>query len=107
MVIFMHGVPMISNTETYKAIIIPLIKQHLPNAKIILYGSRAREDDRSGSDIDIALDNESEIDTSTMADIINVIDESILPIKFDIVDLHTVSEALKQDIKNEGVVWEK
>ncbi len=47
---------MASNTDKYKKIIVPIILKHVPQAKIILYGSRARMDESDGSDIDIALD---------------------------------------------------
>jgi hypothetical protein len=36
---------MVNNfTEDYKAIIMPIIQKHLPQTKIILYGSRVRGD---------------------------------------------------------------
>ncbi len=42
-----------SHTVKYKTILVPIITKHLPGAEIILYGSRARGDEREGSDIDI------------------------------------------------------
>ena len=91
----------------YKKIIIFIIEKYAPHAKIIIYGSRARNDNREGSDIDIALDTGSKIDTLIMSQIIGALEESNLPIPFDIVDFHAVSEDMKNKSIKEGVVWKK
>jgi len=98
---------MTSNTEKYKKLIIPIIVRYLPNAKIIIYGSRARKDDREGSDIDIALDMGKTIEDASLAAIINDLEESDLPIHFDVVDFHKVSERMQKEILKDGVVWQK
>ena len=98
---------MASNTDKYKKIIVPIILKHLPQAKIILYGSRARMDESEGSDIDIALDMGRKIEFGKISDIISDLEDSDLPIKFDVVDLHNVSERMKHEIMKDGVVCEK
>ena len=94
-----------SFTQTYKKNIVPIVLKHLPDAKIILYGSRARKDEREGSDIDIALDRGKKIDTLIMAKIIRDIEDSDLPICFDIVDFHAVSKEMQEEIIKDGVIW--
>ncbi len=96
-----------SFTEKYKKIIVSVILKYLPNAKIILYGSRARKDAREGSDIDIALDIGNKIDSDKMSNIIADLEESDLPINFDIVDFHAVSEHMQQEILKDGILWQK
>ncbi len=96
---------MASNTEKYREIIVPIILKHLPDAKIILYGSRARKQERPGSDIDVAIDMGSKIEDHTMALIRGDIEESNLPILFDIVDFNAVSEDMVEAIKKDGVIW--
>ncbi len=96
-----------SKTEQYKKIIVPIIIKHLPNVKILLYGSRARGDDRAGSDLDIALDNASKIDRQTLTTIYFDLSDSDLPIKFDLVDFHVVSEKMQDAIKRDGVLWQR
>jgi predicted nucleotidyltransferase len=98
---------MTSYTEKYREIIVPIILKHLPNAKIILYGSRARKQERSGSDIDVAIDIGKPIESHTMAMIRGDVEESNLPIPFDIVDFHSLSEDMVEAIKKDGVVWQK
>ncbi len=98
---------MLSFTEQYKKIIVPIIQKYVPHAKIILYGSRARGDDRAGSDIDIALDMGKKIDTHSIAQITGDLEESALPINFDIVDFYALSEDMQKEIVKDGVVWKK
>jgi predicted nucleotidyltransferase len=94
-------------TELYKDIIVPIIVKYLPDAKIILYGSRARGDAREGSDIDVALDMGHAIDTLIMSNIIGDLEESQLPICFDIVDFRKISEDMQNRIFKDGIVWKK
>lgn len=94
-----------SNTGAYKKIIIPIISKHLPQAKVILYGSRARAEDKPGSDIDIALDEGKKVESTKISAIVSELEESLLPIKFDIVDLHAVSQEMQHEILKDGVIW--
>lgn len=91
--------------ERYKNIIIPIIRKYLPDAKIILYGSRARGDYYEGSDIDIALDAGYKIDRLIISKIIGGVEESRLPISFDIVDFWGISEDMQKEIIKDGVIW--
>ena len=75
--------------------------------QIILYGSRARGDDKPGSDIDIALDMGEVIDRMQMINIISDLEDSDLPINFDLVDFNAVAADLQQQILKYGVVWKE
>jgi uncharacterized protein len=96
-----------SRLEKYKNIIIPIVVRHIPDAKIILYGSRARGDDKPGSDIDVALDTGGVIDDSLINQIIWDLEDSDIPIFFDIVDFTKMSEDMKKNILKDGVIWKK
>lgn len=91
--------------EDYKNIIIPIVELHAPDAKIILYGSRARGDCKEGADIDIALDIGKNIDQDVINNIIDDLEESYLPIFFDIVDFSKMTEDMKKNIVRDGIVW--
>ena len=95
------------HTEKYKSIMMPIIQKHLLQGKITLYGSRARKDFHEGSDIDVALDIGCKIEFSIMSKIIEDIENSDLPICFDIVDFYAVSNEMQEDILKEGIVWQK
>ncbi|HEX4069206.1 MAG TPA: nucleotidyltransferase domain-containing protein [Candidatus Babeliales bacterium] len=92
-------------TALYRKIIEPIIIKYAPDAKIILYGSRARGDFRQGSDIDVAVDMGYVIDRHVINKILGDVEESKLPIGFDIVDFRKVSEDMQKEIMKDGIVW--
>lgn len=96
-----------NSIEKYKNIILPIIIKYIPQAKVILYGSRARQDAREGSDIDIALDMGGKIDVLVMSKIMEDMEASNLPICYDIVDFHAVSQKMQEEIIKDGVVWKQ
>jgi len=73
--------------------------------KIILYGSRARGDNYPGSDVDIALSSEGRIDRLLLSNLREMLEESTIPYKVDIVDLAIVSERFKNEILKDAVIW--
>ncbi len=52
--------------QEYKETLLAIINTYLPHAVVYLFGSRARRDNREGSDIDIALDVGAAIDDEIM-----------------------------------------
>ncbi len=75
----------------------------LPEAKIYLFGSRAKNCAAPYSDIDIAILDDS-LDRAKLAQIRYTIDTSNLPYKVDIVDL-TKSPYLQEIVLKEGIQW--
>lgn len=91
--------------EHYKNELIFIIRKYLPNAIIYLFGSRALNKERAGSDIDIAIDAGHKIDHSIILKILIDVEDTTIPMKIDLVDLQSASEDLKLDILREGVRW--
>ena len=79
----------------------------MPEAKIILYGSRARGDNKEGADINIALDLGKKIDSWLIYPLVLDLHDSNLPILFDIVDFAKVSEDFKKNILQDGIIWKE
>lgn len=94
-------------TDQYREIIIPIILKYLPGVKIILYGSRAREEDRPSSTINIAIDAGYIIDEDTLDYIRADMKESELPIDCGIVDFNTMSAKTQETILEDAVTWYK
>lgn len=94
-------------TEQYQTILIPVIQKYLPDAKIILFGSRARDDERSSSNIDIAIDAGHEIDEDTMQYIRDDVDASELPIDCNIIDFNAASAKTQEMILEDAITWYK
>jgi len=91
--------------EKYKKVLLDIVAQHLPVCKVYLFGSRARGTQRSGSDIDLALDAYKKIDDVIIMNIKEAIDASLVPFFVDIIDLHDVSQDFKDFITKDLIVW--
>jgi predicted nucleotidyltransferase len=69
-----------------------------------VYGSRANGTAWKYSDVDLALLNsKGKIPISTISKLSLDFEESLLPYKVDIIDLHTVSDAFKKAIETDLV----
>jgi predicted nucleotidyltransferase len=85
--------------------IIKIIKMFLPNARVYLFGSRARGDNSDYSDIDIAIDCNHPITIRILRKISDMIEALDLFHKVDLIDLHSVSIHMKNSIISEGILW--
>ena len=76
--------------EAHKQLVLKIIRRRLPNAKIWVYGSRAKGRARRYSDLDLMLDDQGKgIPGSVMGNLDEDFDESNLPI---IVELRDMAE---------------
>ncbi len=75
------------------------------NVKVYLFGSWARGEERRSSDIDIALDWVGGAPPDKLARLREVLEESDVPFRVDVVDLSTAGEALVSKVGKEGVLW--
>jgi uncharacterized protein len=75
------------------------------NARVYLFGSRARGDARAGSDIDVAVLPLDPLDPLVLADIRDALDECSVPYAVDVVDLTTASDELRHRALGEGIEW--
>lgn len=89
----------------YKSQLIFIIRKHVPNAKIYLFGSRATGKQQPGSDIDIAIDSGLPVPRKKILAILIDIDETTIPVKVDVVDVQQAPDYLKQSILCEGIEW--
>jgi len=85
--------------------LITIIEQHLPQSKIFLFGSRARNTHKEGADYDIAIDNGAIIDRDTWLNLTSAIEESDIPVNVDIIDLNNVSTSFISVIKKDLTRW--
>ena len=73
--------------------------------RLILYGSRARGDERDGSDIDLAISGGS-ITDGDLSYVREFWEESTIPLNLDLVNLGEIDDKLTSRIKAEGVtLW--
>lgn len=69
------------------------IRKFFPEAKIFIFGSRAKETNRQFSDIDIAI-KDSKINSSALAMARFELEESNLPYKVDLVNFDELDEKI-------------
>lgn len=93
--------------ERYKQILLDIIYKKLPECKVYLFGSRARDEHQSGSDIDLALDNAKPIDLSIIFSLGEEIEDTTIPLTVDLVDLYSASDLFKKQVKKEGILWKR
>ena len=80
-----------------------ILARFLPDARIFLFGSRARGDAEQTADFDFAIDAGSKIPLDVIARIKDEIEELRTLKSVDIVDLNRVNHAFKTIILKTGV----
>ncbi|MEI7481698.1 MAG: nucleotidyltransferase domain-containing protein [Elusimicrobiota bacterium] len=76
------------------------------NVRTWLFGSRATGTARSFSDIDIALDaGGNPVPRNLLVRLSCALEESHIPFRVDIVDIHSVNPAVRENIIREGQLW--
>ena len=82
-----------------------ILKENLPgDSKIFLFGSRAVSEQSKSSDIDIGV-MPGKLDSKVIVKIKEIIDESFVPFKVDIVDFSKVDEDFKKKALRKIVPW--
>jgi predicted nucleotidyltransferase len=74
-------------------------------AKVYLFGSWARGDERRSSDIDIAVDCMDDAAAELFIRLREAFEESILPYRVDVVNLAEATPELINNVRKEGVLW--
>ena len=92
-------------TPEYKQWTMKAIDYHFPNAKVILFGSRARGTNSPSADVDLALDTGHLIKLHEIARARVTLDNLPIALEVDIVDMHNIPAELKEIILREGIVW--
>ncbi len=95
---------MIETIEDLRNFMKDFFKEKNVKVKVILYGSRARNTHVPFSDIDIAFVSDKDL-SEHITQLKEIIEESNLPQKVDMVELSKVSQSLREEILKEGKVW--
>lgn len=86
--------------------IIAVVSALIPEAKIYLYGSRARGTYQPSSDIDLALDAGHRIEPyGRIGELKSVLSELSIIYSVDVIDLHSVSEGMRKSVDEDKVLW--
>ena len=84
-----------------------IIGAHLAgwNVRVRLFGSRARGDERTWSDIDIAIQAAVALPAGVLSTLREALEESSCLLKVDVVDWNDADAALRESITCEGIEW--
>jgi type I restriction enzyme S subunit len=86
------------------AIVQKILRDVLPrDAKIWVFGSRAKWTTKDSSDLDLAIDAGRQLTRKEEAALAEMFDDSDLPYKVDVVDMHSVSDSFRQIIERDKV----
>lgn len=91
--------------EKTKNKIVGIISVLIPEAKIYLFGSRARGSYTKHSDIDIALDAGKPLSTLDVDEVKSMLNESNILYLIDVLDFHSVNAAMQESIMKEKIIW--
>jgi len=81
-----------------------ILKEHIPpQARIYLYGSRARRDHRWNSDFDFWID--ADVSTVMRSQLTEQLEESFVPFKVDIVTTPQLKGHFGERVKREAIPW--
>ncbi|MBI4368898.1 MAG: nucleotidyltransferase domain-containing protein [Elusimicrobia bacterium] len=75
------------------------------SVKVYLFGSRARRNERSTSDVDIGLIAESPLRPGTLSSLRERIDSLNIPYKVEIVNLMETSEEFRRQALKDAQIW--
>jgi uncharacterized protein len=101
----MGNIPRKQILEMVRQVVIAKM-DHYP-AKVYLFGSWARGDERQSSDVDIAVDwsGGEPVPMGILARLREALEESTVPYRVDVVDLAEATVELVANVRKEGVVW--
>lgn len=91
-------------TVAIKEKILAILRKHATIEKVVIFGSRARNTYKIGSDVDLAIWQTA--NNETIAKIKADFEESSLPYFFDVLDYRAITnEKLKQEINRDGKIF--
>ena len=84
-----------------------VIRAHLAgrDVRLRLFGSRARGDSRTWSDIDIAIQANPALPAGVLSTLREALEESSCLLNVDVVDWNDADAALRESIAREGIEW--
>ncbi|MHB1682377.1 MAG: type VII toxin-antitoxin system MntA family adenylyltransferase antitoxin [Bacilli bacterium] len=72
---------------------------------IYLFGSFARGDEQTSSDIDVGIEAPTTVPFDKLSNLRQEFEDSTIPYRVDVVDLNTASATLRDKVRKEGIRW--
>ena len=98
------NVPLIDIRPEHWEIVSTILKKHVPNDEVWVFGSRAKWTARPYSDLDLCIITDKPLSLSLLSAITDDFSESDLPWKVDVVDWSTTSKVFREIIEKDRVM---
>lgn len=84
-----------------------ILKEYVPDIKVLAYGSRVKGTSHEGSDLDLVLIHSEgkPIDLDQLQTLRNALEESNIPILIDTLDWARIPETFKHEIEKNGAAY--
>ncbi len=98
---------MIDLQPQHMVIVKDILQKWVPDAEVWAFGSRVKGNARPSSDLDIVVIAAGALDIRTINRLAEEFEDSLLPIRVDVLDWHTVSEKFRMVIQTRYEVLQK
>ena len=95
--------PRIDLRPDHWAIVRNILRRHVPDRKVLVFGSRATWTAKQYSDLDLAILGEEPLSLDETSSLAEEFRESNLPFKVDLVDWLRIDESFRDIIKHDSV----
>jgi predicted nucleotidyltransferase len=89
---------MIDLRPDHLVVVRELLRQHVPGCEVRAFGSRFKWTAKQASDLDLAVVGAERLPTRTIAGLKEAFQESILPMRVDVLDWHAITPEFQRVI---------
>ena len=103
----MADMPPVDIAPQHLAIVLEILRKHVPDREVWAFGSRARRAAKRYSDLDLAIISAEPLSLLTSARLADDFSESDLPWRVDVLDWATTSAAFRKIVERDKVVLQR
>ncbi len=97
--------PKVAVSEKDKQFVLQTIRRFFPDAKILFFGSRWRQNHQPASDLDICLNDGKPLDLLSLGNLKELLSQSSLVYKIDLSDWHRITPEFRAVILEGFEEW--
>jgi predicted nucleotidyltransferase len=86
------------------ATVVAILASHLPDARVVAFGSRVRGGAWQGSDLDLAIFPAAPLSSREWRHVEEAFEDSELPFRVDVIDAARLPESMRAAVLAEGLV---
>lgn len=98
---------MIELKPIYMEIVSSILAEHVPECEVRAFGSRANWTAKAYSDLDLAIVGDGPLNWQVLGPLKEAFEESVLPMRVDVLDWHTITESFRRVIERDYKVLQE